>query len=73
MDANNKIWYQVKEKRWLFWRWFKVARGPLEIAYYEPITFDSFSEAQIWLKKIIEARTYYANSKKQQILECVEV
>ena len=71
-DGNGKISYQIKAKHWLFWKWIKVARGPLEVAYYEPLTFSSFSKAQIWLEKMIEAKTYYANSKKQQILECVE-
>lgn len=73
VDGNDKEWYQVKKKGWLFWRWIKVARGPLEIAYYEPLTFDTFNKAQDWLQDLKKCAEYGEKSRKIKVVECVEV
>ena len=73
VDGNGKEWYQVKEKRLLFWKWIKVARGPLEIAYYEPLTFNTFSKAKEWIADLQKCSEYGKKSRKIKVVECVEV
>lgn len=68
-DGNGKIYYQIKEKGWLFWRWVKVARGPLEKPYYAIISFETLDMTQSWLKD----RITFVNSKKAKVLETIDV
>jgi len=72
-DANGNIKYQIKKKYSLFWRWIYTARGPLEIAYYEPLWFFTFEAAKDWVQKEKAAIQYYKKSQIKKIIECVEV
>lgn len=59
-DGNGKIYYQIKEKRWLFWRW--ISQPP----YYNIIYFENLDMLYSWLKDHVE----FVNSKKAKVLEC---
>jgi hypothetical protein len=71
VDGNGNIKYQIKEKRWLFWRWIYAAAGPL--GHYEPLDFFSFEQANNWIKQAKEVTQYFQNCRKIKVVECVEV
>ena len=73
IDGNGLEWYQIKQKRLFFYRWIKVARGPLEVAYYEPLTFDTFNQAQNWLQDLQKCSEHGKRSRQIKIVECVEI
>jgi hypothetical protein len=73
VNGNTKTWYQIKIKGWLFWRWIKVARGPLEIAYYEPITFRTFKQAEKYVKDLQKCKEYGQRARQIKTMECVEI
>lgn len=63
-DGNGKIYYQIQEKRWFFWRYIR-SQHP----YYNIIYFETLDMAKSWLKDHIE----FLNSKRSKILERIEI
>lgn len=72
-DGNGKEWYQVKKKVWLFWRWARCAKGPLEIPLILIHQFDTFELAQKWVEEDKEWIQGHKNCQKIKIVECVEL
>lgn len=72
-DGNDKEWYQVKKKGWLFWRWAREAKGPLEFPVYIIHRFPTFKQAKRWVEEDKEWVVGHINCQKIRVVECVEL
>lgn len=75
VDGNNKEWYQVKRKWWIFWHWAyrtEFIGGEFVCANFLR-KFDTFEDAKDWIEKSKKWTIAHRNSKKQKIVDCVEI
>lgn len=71
-DANNKEWYQIKVKWWIFWyNYEKPTYCNHDYSFWEFIgdRFDTIEEAQ----EIINKLTIQDKAEQIKLLECLEV
>jgi hypothetical protein len=71
-DANNKEWYQIKVKWWIFWYNYETPDyGNYDCSFWE-LEGDRFDTEELAQKKVKELiRSDKAG--QIQLLECVEV
>lgn len=63
-DGFGKVWYQIREKGWIFNSWMKEINFTLSgLSYYTLIRFDTESQAREYLKN------YHRYKQKPKITE----
>ncbi len=73
-DANNTIRYKVQQKKWFGWKNPKIYHATcLGHGYYTTLSFFTFEQAKEWVDRELANYNWIKNSKKQKIVECVEV
>jgi hypothetical protein len=71
-DANNKEWYQIKVKWWIFWYNYEAPTyGNYDCSFWELYgdRFDTEELAQKKVKELIKSD----KAGQIQLLECMEV